>query len=57
MNEMGLNGVIFRPVYFVPSFSKHSGLCGGVQIHVKNKRTLNSVEIGVKLLYEVIKIR
>lgn len=57
MNEIGLNGVIFRPLYFVPSFSKHSGqLCGGVQIHVKNKRTLNSVEIGVKLLYEVIKI-
>lgn len=57
MNDMHLDGVRFRPLYFVPTFSKHQGkLCSGVQIHVIDKKKVNSVELGVRLLYEVVKV-
>lgn len=55
MNEKKLKGVIFRPVYFEPSFSKHKGeLCKGVQIHVADKRKVKPVELGIHLLYEIM---
>jgi len=55
MNKKGLEGVIFRPVYFEPAFSKHKGeLCKGVQVHVKDKRKVKPVKVGINLLYEVM---
>lgn len=55
MNDKGFEGVIFRPVYFEPTFSKHKGeLCKGVQVHITDKRKIKPVEIGVHLLYEII---
>jgi uncharacterized protein YbbC (DUF1343 family) len=34
-----LPGVVFRPVFFTPTFQKHGGkLCGGVQVHVTDRR-------------------
>lgn len=34
-----ITGVRFRPLYFRPTFQKHAGrLCGGVQVHVTNRR-------------------
>lgn len=55
MNELNLPGVKFRPVYFTPTFSKHSGeLCRGVQIHVTNRKQFMPVKTGL-LLYKVIK--
>lgn len=57
MNEKGLNGVIFRPVYFVPYFSKHKNeLCKGVQIHVTDRKRVNAVEVGIRLLYTIVKM-
>ncbi|WP_253667095.1 DUF1343 domain-containing protein [Thermoanaerobacterium thermosaccharolyticum] len=57
MNDMALDGVIFRPVYFVPTFSKYKNeLCSGVQIHITNKKSVNAIEVGIKLLYEIIKM-
>lgn len=57
MNEKWLKGVIFRPVYFIPSFSKHKNeICKGVQIHIKDKKSVDAVEVGIRLLYEIIKI-
>ena len=54
MNELGMPGVKFRPVYFTPTFSKHSGkLCRGVQLHVTDRKTFNSVNAGLSLLYVV----
>jgi uncharacterized protein YbbC (DUF1343 family) len=36
----GIPGAAFRPVFFTPTFQKHAGqLCGGVQVHVTNRRT------------------
>jgi uncharacterized protein YbbC (DUF1343 family) len=39
LDHYGLPGVRFRPVFFRPTFQKHAGqLCGGVQVHVRNRR-------------------
>ena len=38
LNDLGLEGVRFRPVYFVPTFSKYQGeLCAGVQVFVTDR--------------------
>ncbi|MED5018337.1 DUF1343 domain-containing protein [Paenibacillus chibensis] len=51
MNSLKLPGVIFRPVYFKPSFSKFQGeQCGGVQIHMMDYRAVEPLETGVRLL-------
>lgn len=51
MNSLKLPGVIFRPVYFKPSFSKFQGeQCGGVQIHMMDYRAVQPLETGVRLL-------
>jgi len=43
--------VILRPCSFTPTFDKFKGeLCGGVQIHIKDRAALNSPMFGLKLL-------
>jgi uncharacterized protein YbbC (DUF1343 family) len=47
-----LHGVIFRPLYFQPTFSKHAGkLCGGAQIHVINRHQFKPVKMTLALLH------
>ena len=54
MNEKKLPGVLFRPAYFTPVFSKHEGkLCGGVQLHVTDRNTFLPVKTGLYLLKEI----
>ncbi|MFD2614121.1 exo-beta-N-acetylmuramidase NamZ family protein [Paenibacillus gansuensis] len=54
MNGKRLPGVVFRPVYFRPSFSKFQGeLCSGVQLHVLDRQSIRPVETGVELLFTV----
>lgn len=54
MNEKKLPGVLFRPAYFTPTFSKHTGkLCGGVQLHVTDRDAFLPVKTGLFLLQEV----
>lgn len=54
MNAMKLPGVVFRPVFFKPSFSKHQGdSCSGVQIHVLDMQAVQPLETGVKLMYTI----
>ncbi|MGZ9583297.1 exo-beta-N-acetylmuramidase NamZ family protein [Paenibacillus marinisediminis] len=54
MNKKKLPGVVFRPAYFKPTFSKHTGeLCGGVQLHVTDARSLKPYDTGVKLMYTI----
>ena len=55
MNSMALSGVIFRPVYFDPTFSKHKGLqCRGVQVHITDYKAVKPLEVGMRLLYEIM---
>lgn len=54
MNELKLEGVVFRPAYFTPTFSKHANeLCKGVQLHVINRRAFCAVKTGLHLLEEI----
>lgn len=54
MNRMGLDGVRFRPLWFRPVASKHKDeLCGGVQVHVTDVRSVRAVEVGVRLLFAI----
>ncbi|AQX54289.1 DUF1343 domain-containing protein [Priestia flexa] len=51
LNKLALPGVTFRPSYFTPSFSKHSGkLSGGIEIHVINESTYEPVKTGVAIV-------
>jgi uncharacterized protein YbbC (DUF1343 family) len=53
MNAVGLAGVHFRPASFEPTFQKHARTtCGGCQIHVTSRQTLESVKVGVSLMRE-----
>ena len=55
MNSMALSGVIFRPVYFDPAFSKHKGRqCRGVQVHITDYKAVKPLEVGIRLLYEIM---
>ncbi|OAS20688.1 exo-beta-N-acetylmuramidase NamZ family protein [Paenibacillus oryzisoli] len=54
MNAKQMPGVVFRPVYFKPSFSKFQGeQCAGVQIHVLDSRAVRPIDIGVTLMYTI----
>ncbi|WP_274365703.1 exo-beta-N-acetylmuramidase NamZ family protein [Paenibacillus thermotolerans] len=54
MNRKKLPGVLFRPVYFKPTASKHQGsICGGVQLYVTDARAVRTVETGVTLLFTI----
>ena len=51
LNALGLPGVHFRPALFEPTFHKHAKVsCGGVQIHITDRRTIQPVLVGVALL-------
>jgi uncharacterized protein YbbC (DUF1343 family) len=53
MNRRGLAGAYFRPVFFEPTFHKHTQTtCGGCQIHVTDRRAFRPVRVAVELLDE-----
>ncbi|WP_422660943.1 exo-beta-N-acetylmuramidase NamZ domain-containing protein [Paenibacillus sp. EC2-1] len=54
MNDHRLPGVVFRPVYFKPTFSKFQGeLCHGVQLHITDQRALRPLDTSVTLMYTI----
>jgi uncharacterized protein YbbC (DUF1343 family) len=51
LNEFKLSGVVFRPMYFQPTFQKHAGkLCGGAQIHVIDREKFRSFKTGAAII-------
>jgi uncharacterized protein YbbC (DUF1343 family) len=51
LKSLKLPGVIFRPMYFQPTFQKHAGkLCGGAQIHVTNRNRFRPFKTGVAII-------
>lgn len=57
LNRLEPAGVHFRPTYFTPTFSKHQGqLCGGVQLHITDRRSLHPVTVGVHLLQTICRL-
>jgi uncharacterized protein YbbC (DUF1343 family) len=48
---LNLPGVYFRSCVFVPTFQKHAGKpCGGVQIHVTNRRKFKPAITGIAIV-------
>jgi len=51
LNDCGLPGYVARPVSFLPTFQKHAGKsCGGVQLHVRDRRAFRPVATYLALL-------
>jgi len=54
LRTRGLIGAAFRAARFRPQFGKHAGeVCGGVEIHVADRRVLEPVRLGLELLAAV----
>lgn len=54
LNALALPGVRFRPIYFVPTFSKHQGqLCKGVHVYVTDRDVFRPVETALSLIATV----
>ncbi|MCC5875770.1 MAG: DUF1343 domain-containing protein [Candidatus Sumerlaeia bacterium] len=57
LNDLDLPGCRFRPAWFRPTFSTHSGsLCGGVQLHVTDADAFRPVETGLHALKTVLEL-
>ncbi|MBE3597523.1 MAG: DUF1343 domain-containing protein [Limnochordaceae bacterium] len=51
LNARGLEGVVFRPVEFVPQWGKYAGeAVGGVQVHVVDRERFDAVSAGLEIL-------
>jgi len=54
LNGLDLPGAAFRPVFFSPSFGKHTGeACQGVQLHVLDRGAFRPVSAGFHALVAV----
>jgi uncharacterized protein YbbC (DUF1343 family) len=57
LSRQNLAGCRFRPLYFRPKFQKHAGgTCGGVQIHITDRRRFDSYAAGVAFLQSVKRV-
>jgi len=51
LNDLSLPGLRLRPVYFVPTFSKHQGeLCAGLHLYVTDREVLQPVSAMLHIL-------
>lgn len=51
LNSLNIEGVYFRPQYYTPTFSKYAGeLCGGVYVHITDRKAFNSVKCSFIML-------
>jgi uncharacterized protein YbbC (DUF1343 family) len=56
LNSIGLPGVYFRACGFQPTFQKYAGeICGGVFIHVTERRVFKPVITGVAIIMELVR--
>ena len=57
LKESELPGVIFRPIYFKPTFQKHSDKqCGGAQIHVTDRGKFKPFKTGVAIIKVIFEL-
>lgn len=50
-NQKKVTGVLARPTSFIPTYQKHKDeVCRGIQLHVVDRRKLNSLEAGILLI-------
>lgn len=54
LNAYNLPGVFFRPQYYTPTFAKYAGeLCGGVYVHITDRKTFEAVKTSWVMLYHI----
>ena len=54
LSGYGLEGVVFRPTHFQPTFHKFGGQsCGGVQLHVTDRERFHSLNTGLALIHAI----
>ena len=57
LDELGIRGVSFRPVYFTPVFSKQAGLrCGGIHVYIRDCDAFDAAAFGPLLLETVARL-
>jgi len=57
LNKHRLPGVIFRPLYFQPTFQKHAcTVCGGAQIHLVDRARYRSFKTAVAIIRTVMEL-
>jgi len=57
LNAMKLPGVYFRPIFFQPTYQKGKDeVCGGVHIHVTDRRRFNSFRTGIQTLAAIAEL-
>jgi uncharacterized protein YbbC (DUF1343 family) len=57
LENLKLRGVVFRPLYFLPTFHKYAGkLCGGVQIHVTDRKRFRPFKTVVGILKSIFEL-
>ncbi|MFD1848622.1 exo-beta-N-acetylmuramidase NamZ domain-containing protein [Oceanobacillus bengalensis] len=50
-NQKNVTGVLARPTSFIPTYQKHKDeICGGIQLHIVDRKELHSLEAGLILL-------
>lgn len=56
LDGVGIEGCVWRPVYFEPTFHKFAHkVCGGVQIHVTDRKKFKPVLAGFALIWAIRK--
>ncbi len=57
LSDLKLEGVIFRPTNFLPTFQKHAGKsCGGVFVHVTDRNKFKPVITGIAMVKTLFKM-
>jgi uncharacterized protein YbbC (DUF1343 family) len=57
LNRQSLPGAYFRPIFFQPDARKHADrVCGGVQVHVRDRGRFHPVLSGVALLLAIARL-
>ncbi len=54
LNSYGLKGVYFRPQWYTPTFAKYQNeLCGGVYLHITNRKTFDTMKTSWTMLHHI----
>lgn len=52
LTRRAMPGLVYRPVHFTPTFSKHAGdICSGVQVYCTDRANMRAVALGIHLLH------
>lgn len=54
MNYIGLDGVRFGQIHYIPTSSKHQKeICNGIQIHITDRKSIQPVRLALHLIEEI----